>query len=116
LDGSVIAAEIKQVRPKLPIIMLADHAELPDGALKSVDVPVSTSDPPYFLWAAVHFVLNVKSDPGPEGKLRAQTPARLRRPGRSREGVEHWRTTTAQLKADEQDAPYFSESMEAHQE
>jgi DNA-binding response OmpR family regulator len=30
LDGSVIAAEIKQVRPKLPIIMLADHAELPE--------------------------------------------------------------------------------------
>jgi CheY-like chemotaxis protein len=60
LDGSAIAAEIKQVRPKLPIITLADHAELPEGALKPVDVLVSMSDPPHFLWAAVHFVLNVK--------------------------------------------------------
>jgi CheY-like chemotaxis protein len=106
LDGLVIAAEIKQVRPKLPIIMLADHAELPDGALKSVDVLVSTSDPPHFLWAAVHFVLNVKSDRGPEEKPRAQTPARLRCPGRFREGTEHWEATTAQLAADEQDASF----------
>jgi CheY-like chemotaxis protein len=87
LDGAVIAAEIKQVRPKLPIIMLADHAELPDGALKSVDVFVSTSDPPHFLWAAVHFVLNVKLDRGYEGNPRAPTPARFRRPGRSRGGA-----------------------------
>lgn len=83
-DSSVIAAEIKQVRPKLPIIMLADLAELPEGALKSVDVLVSKSDPPYFLWAAVHFVLNVKLDHGREEKPRAQTPPRLRRSGRSR--------------------------------
>jgi hypothetical protein len=62
LDGSVIAAEVKQLRPKLPIVMLADYAQLPDGALKSVDVLGSTSDPPCFLWAAVHFLLHVKSD------------------------------------------------------
>jgi hypothetical protein len=86
LDGSVIAAEIKRVRPYLPIIMLTDHAELPDGALKSVDVLVSRSDPPHFLWAAVHFVLNVKSDRSHEGKPRAQTPARLRRPADSGKG------------------------------
>jgi DNA-binding NtrC family response regulator len=48
LDGSVIAAEIKQVQPKLPIIMLANHAELPEGALKSVDILVSKSDPLIF--------------------------------------------------------------------
>jgi len=106
LDGSVIAAEIKQVRPKLPIIMLADHAELPEGALKSVDMLVSKSDPPHFLWAAVHFVLNVKLDHGREEKPRSQTPPRLRRSGRSREGAETWQTTTAQLAADEQDAPF----------
>lgn len=106
LDGSVIAAEIKQVRPKLPIIMLADHAELPEGALKSVDMLVSKSDPPHFLWAAVHFVLNVKLDHGREEKPRSQTPLRLRRSGRSREGAETWQTTSAQLAADEQDAPF----------
>jgi len=105
LDGAVIAAEIKQVRPKLPIIMLADHTELRDGALRFVDAVVSASDPPHFLWAAVHFVLNVKLNRD-QGKARAQTPARLRRPGRSREGAESWQTTTAQLAADEHDAPF----------
>ena len=60
LDGAVIASEIKQIRPTIPIVMVAEHAELPDGALQAVDVLVSTSDPPHFLWAAVHFMLNVK--------------------------------------------------------
>jgi len=67
LDGAFIASGIKQVRPTIPIVMVAEHAELPDGALQAVDVLVSTSDPPHFLWAAVHFMLNVKpaqsSDP-----------------------------------------------------
>jgi CheY-like chemotaxis protein len=59
LDGSVVAAGIKQVS-KVPIVMLADNAELPDGALKSVDALVPTSDPPHFVWAAVHFLLHAK--------------------------------------------------------
>jgi DNA-binding response OmpR family regulator len=29
LDGSVIAAEIKQVEPKVPIVMLGEHADYP---------------------------------------------------------------------------------------
>src|SRR5277367_4182692 len=60
LDGAVIAAEIKQVRPTVPIVLLADHVELPDGALNSVDALVAKSDGPHFLLAAVHFVLHVK--------------------------------------------------------
>ena len=42
LNGSFMAAEIKQVRPKVPIVMLGEHAELPDGAFKFVDALVST--------------------------------------------------------------------------
>jgi hypothetical protein len=106
LDGSVIAAEIKQVRPKLPIIMLADHAELPEGALKSVDVLVSTSDPPHFLWAAVHFVLNVKLDRDQDGKPWAQAAARIRRSGRARKGAERWQASTPQLAAEKGNAPF----------
>ena len=34
LNGSVITTEINLVRPKVPIVMLAYHAELPDGDLK----------------------------------------------------------------------------------
>ena len=60
LDGSLIAAEIKQVRPEAPIIMLIDHLELPDGALKSVDALVTKSDGAHLLWATVHFILTVK--------------------------------------------------------
>jgi len=78
LDGSVVAAEIKQVRPKVPIVVLADNVELPDGALKSVDALVPTSDPPHFLWAAVHFLLHAKlRQPG--ANPRPGRHARLRR-------------------------------------
>jgi DNA-binding response OmpR family regulator len=49
LDGSVIAAEIKQLRPELPIVMLADDLELPDGALDSIDALVTRSDGAHFL-------------------------------------------------------------------
>jgi DNA-binding response OmpR family regulator len=60
LDGSVIASEIKQVKPNVPIVMLAEPEELPADALQAVDALVSTSDPPHFLWAAVHFALSMR--------------------------------------------------------
>jgi DNA-binding response OmpR family regulator len=37
LDGATIADEINQVRPEVPIVMLADHSELPAHAFKFVD-------------------------------------------------------------------------------
>lgn len=73
LEGTFVASEIKRVRPTIPIVMLADDLELPDGALKSVDALVTKSDGSHFLWAAVHFVLNVKPAQGNGGKLRTQT-------------------------------------------
>ncbi len=84
-----IAAEIKQVSPKLPIVMWADHTRLPDCALKSVDALVSISDPPHFVWAAVHFVLNVKQSRRYERLAGTQTRSHSRRPVSSREGPEH---------------------------
>ncbi len=60
LDGAVVATEIKKARPQLPIVMLADHLELPEGALKSVDALVTKADGAHFLWATVHFILNVR--------------------------------------------------------
>lgn len=74
LNGAVVADEIRQVRPQLPIVMVADHLDLPDGALKSVDALVIKSDGPHFLWATVHFVLNIKPDQRLEGKLNVHTP------------------------------------------
>jgi len=86
LDGAVVEAEIKKAKPQLPIVMLADDLELPEGALKSVDALVTKSDGPHFLWATVHFVLSVKPMQRREGMLRSQKAAHLRRTGRSREG------------------------------
>jgi DNA-binding response OmpR family regulator len=60
LDGAVIADEIKRVRPEVPVVLLTDHLELPDGALKSVDAVVTKSDGAHFLLATVHFMLNVR--------------------------------------------------------
>jgi DNA-binding response OmpR family regulator len=83
LDGSVIAAEIKQLRPELPIVMLADNLELPDGALNSIDALVTRSDGAHFLWATVHFVLNVKPAQSRERKSETQMRAHPRPSSRS---------------------------------
>ena len=85
IDGAVIAADIKNVKPEIPIVMLADHLELPDGALKSVDALVIKSDGAHFLWATVHFVLNVKPTQRRDGTLKAQRESQLRHTGGSRD-------------------------------
>jgi DNA-binding response OmpR family regulator len=72
LDGPCVANEIKQVRPAIPIVMLADDLELPDGALNSVDALVTKSAGAHFLWATVHFVLNVKPSQSREGRRQSQ--------------------------------------------
>jgi CheY-like chemotaxis protein len=60
MDGATVANEIKQVRPRLPIVMLAESLELPEGALKSVDALVSKSDGPRLLLKAIHSALQAK--------------------------------------------------------
>jgi DNA-binding response OmpR family regulator len=78
LDGATVAAEMKRVRPGVPIVMLTEHLELPDGALKSVDALVVKSDGPHFLLATVHFVLTAKPAWGKDDKPRNRTSAHLR--------------------------------------
>jgi len=80
LDGAVVATEIKKAKPQIPIVMLADHMELPDGALKSVDTLVTKAAGSHFLCSTVHFLLNAKTNPREQAKLRAQVPIRHRRP------------------------------------
>jgi CheY-like chemotaxis protein len=60
LDGAVVAGEIKRIRPGVPIVMLTEHLELPEGALNSVDALVEKSDGNHLLLAVVHFWLSVK--------------------------------------------------------
>jgi DNA-binding response OmpR family regulator len=69
LEGPCIAAEIKRIQPKVPIVMLVDHMELPDGALEFADALVAKSDGAHFLWATVHFVLSVKPSQRRKGVL-----------------------------------------------
>jgi CheY-like chemotaxis protein len=86
LDGAVVASEIKRVRPAIPIVMLADHLELPNTALKSVDALVTKSDGAHFLLATVHSVLKAKPPrrdaPTDNGKAGAQAPPHLPGSGR----------------------------------
>ena len=63
LDGGVVAAEIKKVKPQVPIVMLAEDVELPEDALKSVDALVAKSDGPQFLLASLRSVLDVEPPP-----------------------------------------------------
>ena len=60
LDGATVADEIKKVRPRLPIVMLAESLELPEGALKSVDALVTAADGPRFLVEAIRTVLQAE--------------------------------------------------------
>jgi CheY-like chemotaxis protein len=62
LDGAAVADEIRKIRPRLPIVMLAESLALPEGALKSVDAIVTNGDGPRFLLEAIHTVLQA-NDP-----------------------------------------------------
>jgi CheY-like chemotaxis protein len=88
LDGAIVAAEIKQVRPQVPIVMLANPLELPPEALNSVDAVVPRSAAPQSLWAAVHFVLNMEPRKNfvSTAKLRSRQKHRWGAAGRSRNG------------------------------
>jgi CheY-like chemotaxis protein len=74
LDGATIASHIKKIRPHAPIVMVIDHLEVPDGALKSVDMVVAKCDGEGFLLAAVHSVLGQPPT--------ANIPREARRPNR----------------------------------
>ncbi len=61
LDGGIVAAEIKKTRPQVPILMIIDNLEVPEGALRSVDMVVAKFDGESFLLSAVRSVLETKS-------------------------------------------------------
>jgi DNA-binding response OmpR family regulator len=94
LDGATVATEIKKLKPQLPIVMIADHLELQDGALKSVDALVTKADGAHFLSATVNFVLNVKPHAREKAPLNAQLPIRHRRPEQLT-GVRSYPSTSA---------------------
>jgi DNA-binding response OmpR family regulator len=90
LDAAAVTNEIKQFRPEIPIVMLADRIELPADALAFVDALVVQSDGPHFLLATLNFVLHRKPALSHKGKgeLRSQTPAHLWHQGRPQDAAE----------------------------
>jgi DNA-binding response OmpR family regulator len=84
LDGGVVAAEIKKTRPQIPILMVVDHLDVPEAALRSVDMVVARFDGDHFLLSAVRSMLEAKPlSPDKTGKSsrrraasRRSTPSR----------------------------------------
>jgi len=68
-----VADEIKQVRPQIPIVMVADPLELPEGSLKSVDAILARSAGPYSLLETIHSVLQTKRLPQHDGGMKGRT-------------------------------------------
>jgi DNA-binding response OmpR family regulator len=106
LDGSVVATEIKKVRPHLPIVMLADHLELPDAALKSIDALVTKADSDRFLLETIHFVLSVKPAQQIEKMLGAQTRLHVHRPRKPREEAGRMEDRPYLSAVGDRDAPF----------
>jgi len=81
LNGGFVAAQIKKVRPGVPILMLIDHLVVPDGALQCVDMVVAKADGDDFLLSAVRHVLGSKPknivdvpSPSPHGSSNHDAP------------------------------------------
>ena len=79
LNGAIVADEIKQIRPQLPIVMVADSLDLPRGALKSVDALVTKSNGPHFLLATLHSMLQLRPQLEERG-VRSLTPVEAAMP------------------------------------
>jgi DNA-binding response OmpR family regulator len=105
-DGSALAAEIKRVKPQLPIVMLADNVELPDDALKFVNALVAKSDGPDFLLATVRSVLNLKPAQCWEAESAPQTSIPRQTTGLSQPRTQSRLAKTAESAANEHEAPF----------
>jgi len=113
LDGAVVASEIKQVRPEVPVVMVCDNLDLPEHALKSVDAIVVRSDGQHFLMATLHFVLSVEGAQQRQSGRRRATRRPFNRLGLGRPR----RTTTSRARRSptgERDAPFPSKVVEKH--
>jgi len=58
INGEVVAAEMKRMNPRIPILMLSGCVSLPESALLLVDEFVTKGDPVELLLLAVRQVLN----------------------------------------------------------
>ena len=88
LDGGTVAAEIKKIKPEMPIVMLAPGLELPVGALSWVDALVPTADGPDVLLATIRSVLDAKPAQPGAANPEDSAPVHRRRPNQRWDGKE----------------------------
>jgi CheY-like chemotaxis protein len=106
LDGGIVAAAIKNVKPQIPIIMIAENTDLPVSTLNSVDALVAKSAMAHSLLDTVRSLLNDGPARGYHMKLRAQTPALHQRLSRSWDGVERRQADLPPPAIDEKESPF----------
>ena len=63
INGSVIAAEMKRLRPNVPILLLSAYGPLPERKLKFVDRFLSKSQPPAILLSTLKELLESRAKP-----------------------------------------------------
>lgn len=56
MDGLEVAAEIRRIRPHVPIIMVSSDVEIPEQALKAVDAFISKDEAPQHLLPMINLV------------------------------------------------------------
>jgi len=57
LNGGIVAAEVKNLKPHLPVMMLTGHKLIPDEVLEHVDVLFPKGESPQQLVDALHLML-----------------------------------------------------------
>jgi DNA-binding response OmpR family regulator len=95
LDGGTVAAEIKKIKPEMPIVMLASGLELPVSALNWVDALVPKADGSDVLLATIRSVLDAKPDRPRAANSEDSAPVHTRRPNQRWDGKERRHTKPA---------------------
>jgi DNA-binding response OmpR family regulator len=88
LDGETVAAEIKKIKPEMPIVMLAPGLDLPVSALSWVDALVPKADGPDLLLATIRSVLDAKPAPRRAASPEDSAAVHSRRPNQRWDGKE----------------------------
>ena len=57
MDGGMVATQVKEFKPHVPVMMLTAHASLPDEVLEHVDVLFRKGESPQELLAVLHAML-----------------------------------------------------------
>jgi len=63
MNGDAVAAKMKRIKSRVPIMLLSAYGPLPQSKLRSVDSFLSKSQPPAILLSTLHDLLDSRSKP-----------------------------------------------------